>query len=130
MEKLFLESEQLQKNVITMDKQNPQKYRTTDTESEKNTQSVWPKRLKLSDNLRNGDQPPSNRSIEKLSHAHPSPSRAESSTSIPIKTYQTPTPFRKTRSFSRKQNVEIERYVICPLSYHLKGVVAEWYVYF
>ncbi|EFE39384.1 Ulp1 protease family protein [Trichophyton verrucosum HKI 0517] len=91
-----------------MDRQNPQKYRTTDAESEKNTQSVRPKRLKLSDNLRNGDQPPSNRSIEKLSHAHPSPSRAESSTSIPIKTYQIPTPARKTRSFFRKQNVEIE----------------------
>ncbi|EGE04064.1 Ulp1 protease [Trichophyton equinum CBS 127.97] len=108
MEDLFLGSEQSQKNIIMMDKQNSQKSRTTDTESEMNAPSVRPKRLKLSDNLRNGDQPPSNRSIEKLSHAHPSPSRVESSTPIPIKAYQIPTPFRKTRSFSRKQNVEIE----------------------
>lgn len=119
MEGLFQGTQQLQDMTAT-DKPKPQKSMAPDTASDANIANVQPKRMKLSDNLRIGDQPASNRFIEKLSHAHPSPRRAESPTFIPIKTYQIPPLTRNTRSFFRKQNVEIHRYVIYLLSYNLR----------
>ncbi|EFR01208.1 Ulp1 protease [Nannizzia gypsea CBS 118893] len=96
------------KDITAIDEPKPQKSRTSNAASEANLPKVQPKRMKLSDNLTNGDQPASNRSIEKLSHAHPSPSRAEPATSIPIKVNRIPPLTRYTRSLSRKQNVEID----------------------
>ncbi|KAM5458410.1 putative Ulp1 peptidase [Microsporum audouinii] len=106
MEELFL-APQRSANTDKADALKHQKPKPLGATKEANFPSVQPKRMKLSANLGNGDESISSRPSEKLSHAHPSPSRPESTTSMPVRTYCiSPIP-RKTRSAARKQNLEI-----------------------
>ncbi|KAF3479523.1 Ulp1 protease family protein [Arthroderma uncinatum] len=74
---------------------------------EKDSSAVTrPKRIKLTDNLGDGDPSTNNRPAETLSHAHPSPRNSPKlALPIPIKTYRDSV---GTRSKARKQNLDID----------------------